>query len=376
VTVSGNLDATMVPQEMDEGLSLQDFLKPIGERWRAMVAAPFVFGVIAAAGSYLITPVFESHTTFLPPQQQQSSAATALASLGALTGLAGGSGVKSPVDEYIALMQSETVQDRLIDRFRLMQVYELKYHDQTRAALAKHTKISAGKKDGLITVKVEDIDPVRAATIANQYVQELRQMTSTLAVSEAQQRRAFFENQLQETKSRLANAQAALQASGFDAGAIKVEPRANAEAYAKARAELAAAQVRLEAIRASLSDSAPQVQQQSALVAALRKQVRSLETSESTVPTNSPDYFGKYREFKYQETLFDMMAKQYELARIDESREGALIQVVDVARPAERRVWPKRALITLGAAAGGTLVLGLFFAVGAILRPRRRIAGN
>ena len=352
-------------------LSLRDFLKPIGERWRAMLAAPFVFGAIAAASSYLITPVFESHTSFLPPQQQQSGAASALASLGSLAGLAGG-GIKSPIDQYISFLQSETVVDRLIDRFKLMQVYELKYRDQTRLALAKKSKINAGKKDGMITVQVEDTDPQRAAAIANQYVQELRELTATLAVTEAQQRRVFFENQLQQTKARLVTAQTALQASGFDAGAMNVEPRAAGEAYAKLRASLAAAQVRLETMRASLADSAPQVMQQETLVGALQQQVNTLERSGTDASRGNPDYVGKYREFKYQETLFDMMAKQYELARIDESREGSLIQVVDTARPAERRIWPKRAQITLGAAAAGTLLLGLYFAVAGRLRAARR----
>ncbi|MCK9688345.1 GumC family protein [Scleromatobacter humisilvae] len=361
-------------QSLPEGeseLSLQEFLRPISQRWRMLLAAPFVFGAIGAGVSYLITPVFESHTTFLPPQQQQSSAAAALASLGSLTGLATGGGIKSPVDEYIGLMQSETVQDRIIDRFKLMQVYELKYRDQTRVALAHRSKIAADKKSGMITVQVEDTDPQRAAEMANQYVQELRAMTSTLAVSEAQQRRVFFENQLQATKVRLVAAQTALQASGFDAGAIKAEPHATAEAYAKARADLASAQVRLETMRGSMADTSPQVMQLSITVAALQRQVDSLERSGADASGSSPDYIGKYREFKYQETLFDLMAKQYELARADESREGALIQVVDPARPAERRIWPKRALITLGAAIGGTLLLGLIIALAARLRPAK-----
>ncbi len=361
-------------QPLSEGeseLSLQEFLRPVGQRWRMMLAAPFVFGAIGAGVSYLITPVFESHTSFLPPQQQQSSAAAALASLGSLTGLATGGGIKSPVDEYIGLMQSETVEDRIIDRFKLMQVYDLKYRDQTRVALAHRSKIAADKKTGLISVQVEDTDPARASQIANQYVQELRELTSTLAVSEAQQRRLFFEGQLQATKARLINAQTALQASGFDAGAIKAEPHATAEAYAKARADLAAAQVRLETMRSSLADTAPQIMQQSIQVAALQRQVDSLESSSAAASGSSPDYIGKYREFKYQETLFDMMAKQYELARADESREGALIQVVDPARPGERRIWPKRTLIALGAAIGGTLLLALLVALAARLRPAR-----
>ncbi len=356
----------------ESDLTLRDFMAPIVASWRMMTVAPFVLGAIAVAASYLITPIYESHTTFLPPQQQQSGAAAALASLGSLAGLAGGGAMKSPVDEYIGLMQSETIGDRMVDRFKLMQVYDLKFRDQTRKALASRTKIAAGKKDGLVTVQVEDADPVRAAAMATQYVQELRTLTSTLAVSEAQQRRVFFENQLQETKTRLIAAQTALQASGFDEGAIKAEPAAAAQAYAKARSELAAAQVRLETMRGSLTDAAPLVRQQISQLEALQQQVHSLEHTGTDNSRNDPDYIGKYREFKYQETLFDMMAKQYELARVDEAREGALIQVVDASHPGEHRVWPKRLYIGLGAAVGGTLLLGIAIALRALLRTGRR----
>jgi capsule polysaccharide export protein KpsE/RkpR len=236
----------------------------------------------------------------------------------------------------------------------------VRYREQARKALAKASTIVAGKKDGLITVEVEDHDPERAAAIANQYVDELRRLTSTLAVSEAQQRRMFFETQLEDTKRKLTQAQIALQSSGFNPGALKTAPQAAADTYAKARAELAAAEVRLQTLRSSLTDNSPQVLQASANAAALREQVRQLEQSD---PDNAkgPDYITKYREFKYQETLFDLLAKQYESAKFDEAREGALIQVVDTAKPPERKVKPQRVIdgVVTGFVAGALYLLYL-----------------
>ena len=138
---------------------------------------------------------------------------------------------------------------------------------------------------------------------------------------------------------------AELRASGFDAGAIKAEPKAAAEGYARLRAEVTAAEVRLQAMRGSLADDTPEVRQQQAMLTALRGQLARLEQSSDV--NAGPDYVGKYREFKYQETLFDLFARQYELARVDESREGALIQVVDVAQPPERKSRPKRGLVAV-----------------------------
>lgn len=334
------------PDIEDEGIALLDLALPLLQHWKLLALAPLLAGVAAIGLSYLITPTFTSRTVFLPPQQQQSAAASAIASLGALSGLAGAAaGVKSPADQYVALLQSTTVADRLVDEFKLMQVYESKYRFEARKELASNTRVSLGKKDGLITVEVDDEVPQRAAAIANRHVDELRRLSAGLALTEAQQRRVFFEAQLKKTRDELTAAQQALQASGFNAGALKAEPRAAAESYAQLKAEATTAEVRLQTLRRSLADNAPEVQQTQALLRALRGQLAKAETS--TDLAGGPDYVSKYREFKYQETLFDLFSRQYELARLDESREGALIQVVDVAQPAEHKSRPKRALIAV-----------------------------
>jgi uncharacterized protein involved in exopolysaccharide biosynthesis len=197
--------------------------------------------------------------------------------------------------------------------------------------------------------------------MANAYVEELRRLTSTLAVSEAQQRRMFFEKELKDARDQLERAQQALQASGFNVGALRAEPRAAAESYARLKAEITAAEVRTQVLRDSLADSAPELQKQLSQLSALRAQLARLEQAADT--NVGPDYLTKYREFKYRETLFELFAKQYELARVDESREGALIQVVDPALPPEYKSKPKRLLIAVAATLLGLLLLGMFIVV-------------
>ena len=343
----------------DAGIDLLDLALPLLQHWKLLVFGPLFAGMAALGITYLIQPTFTSRTVFLPPQQQQSAAASALASLGALSGLAGAAaGVKSPADQYVALLQSTTVADRLIDEFKLMQVYESDYRFEARKALAKNVRISLGKKDGLITVEVDDIDPPRAAEMANRHVDELRRLTSQLALTEAQQRRLFFDAQLKKTRDALTQAQLQLQASGFNPGALKAEPKAAAEGYARLKAEVTAAEVRLQTLRGNLSDTTPEVQNALGMLGALRAQLGKVETS--THPSGGPDYIGKFREFKYQETLFDLFSRQYELARVDESREGALIQVVDEAKPAERKSKPKRAITAVATTLAALLLLAGF----------------
>ena len=348
--------------EADDAVSLLDLALPLVEHWKLWILGSLAIGLAALGIAFLMTPVYTARTTFLPPQQQQSGVASALAQLGGLAGLAGAAGaIRSPADQYVALMQSVSATDRLIDQFELMQAYEAKYRFEARKALADNTRIAIGKKDGLISVEVDDQNPQRAAEMANAYVEELRRMTWTLAVSEAQQRRLFFEKELKDARDQLERAQQALQASGFNVGALRAEPRAAAESYARLKAEITAAEVRTQVLRGSLADSAPEVQRQLSQLSALRAQLARLEQAADA--NVGPDYLTKYREFKYRETLFELFARQYEIARVDESREGALIQVVDPAVPPEYKSKPKRVFIAVAATLLSLLVLGMFILV-------------
>lgn len=363
---------TAVTPADDDGIGLLDVGGVLARNLRLLLLGPLVVGLAAFGATYLVAPTFTATTTFLPPQQPQSATASALASLGALSGLvgAGAGALRSPGEQYVALMQSASVTDRVIDQFKLREVYGVKYRFEAREELARNVRISLGKRDGLISVQVDDKDAVRAAEIANRHVDELRRVTSELALTEAQQRRAFFGEQLQQTQGKLIAAQKALEGSGFSAGALRAEPRAAAEAYARLKAELTSAEVRLQTLRRGLSDDTPEVQQQLALVTALRAQLGRLEATSDRPPPG--DYVGKYREYKYQETLFELFSKQYELARLDESREGALIQVVDVASVPEWKSKPKRATAALLGYFGMLAGLIVFFV--ARLRWQRSLA--
>jgi len=347
----------------EDSVSLLELAVSLAEHWKLLTIGPIAAGLVAFGIAFLIPPTYTATTTFLPPQQQQSAASSLLSSLGSLAGLAGGAAnLRTPADQYVALMQSATVSDRIVEQFKLMDVYDAKYRVDARKELASNVHVNVGKKDGLITVEVDDKSSQRAAEMANRLVDELRRMTDTIAVSEAQQRRKFFEQQLRQTQDKLIQAQQALQASGFTQGALKAEPKSAAEGYARLKAEITAAEVRLQTLRGSLSDSASEVQQQQNTLTALRAQLTRLERTAD--PQGGPDYVSKYREFKYQETLFDLFAKQYELARVDESREGAPIQVVDTATPPEKRSKPKRALVVLAT----TLLSGATLAVFLLVR--------
>jgi uncharacterized protein involved in exopolysaccharide biosynthesis len=349
------------PSSANDELSLYEIFSVIRPKWKTLLATSLCAGAAMYAASHLIPPTFSAKATFIAPQQQ-GTVASALQSLGSISNLAGAAtGIKNPADQYVSLMQSRTVADRLIQRFKLAEIYETKFQDDARKELAGNTRITAGKKDALVSVEVDDHDPNRASAIANAYIEELRELTNGLALSESQQRRKFFEQQLTATKQALSDAQLKLQESGFNSGALKNEPKAAAEAYARLRAEISASEVRLSALRRTLVESSTEVQRLVASIGALRSQLAQLE--QPAKESGSQDYIGAYRQFKYQEALFDIYARQFEIARMDEAREGTLIQVLDVAQP------PRRGMLALS-----TTVVVLFslsaFVVFRSQRPR------
>lgn len=348
--------------EDDDEISLLDLLQVVADNLRLLILGPLVAGLLALGYTFTIPPTFTATTKFMPPQQQQSAAASMLASLGALGGLAGAAtGLKNPADQYVSFMKSRTVQDTLIDRFKLVNRYESEYKDSARKTLATNVLIASGK-DGLITIDASDTDPAFAAELANAYVEELGHLLSRLAVTEAQQRRVFFEKQLNNTKDNLTKADQALKASGINSNVLKSNPTAAVEGLAKLKATIAAQEIKLASMRGYLTESAPDFKQAQTELAAMRNQMARAEKEEPSSASANSDYISKFRDFKYHETLFELFAKQYEMARIDESREGAVIQVVDVALPPELKAKPKKALIAMMTtlATGFALLLFVF----------------
>ncbi len=352
----------------EDEISLLDLLQTVVDNLRLLVLGPLVVGLAALGISFAIPPTFTASTQFLPPQQQQSATAAMLQSLGALGGLAGAAtGIKNPNDQFVSFMQSRTLQDALIERFKLQERYEAKFLEDTRRELAMNARISSGK-DGLIRVEVDDKDPAFAAELANAHVQELTQLLGRLAVTEAQQRRLFFEKQLNSAKDNLTQAEQALQTSGVNASALKANPQAAVAGLAQLQAAITAQEVKVASMRGYLTENAPDFRQAMTELGALRAQLGQAEKAQAPAQQGDSDYVAKYRDFKYHETLFELFSKQYELARVDESREGALIQIVDVAQAPERKSKPKKATIAVLATLGTGFALLLFVFVRQALR--------
>jgi uncharacterized protein involved in exopolysaccharide biosynthesis len=279
---------------------------------------------------------------------------------GGLIALAGGAvGVKSQGDLFVAMTKSRTVLDRIVDRFDLMKLYKGKYREDARKILTGVLKAQEDRKSGIISLTVEDRNPKRAADMANAFVEELKSLAGGLALSEAGQRRMFFEDQLRQTKVSLASAEEEVKGFQQRTGMIQVDAQARAiiEGIARLRAGIAVKEVEAKVLRSFATAQNPDLQRVEEEIRALRIELEKVETSKGhgfdplmpsgRVPEMGTEYLRKLRQLKYNETIFELLSKQYELAKLDEAKDAVVIQVIDQAVPPERKAGPRRALIVV-----------------------------
>jgi len=364
-------DSTGSPSAGDAKSGLLDVLVVLADHARLLFFGPIVAALIALVWSFLVAPTFTAATKIIPPQPQQSAASIMTAQLGALAGLSGisGAGPRNPVELYLSLLKSRTIADRIVDRFNLMQATGASERYVARDVLARVTSVTSSK-DGLITVEVDDRDPTRAAEIANAYIEELSSLTGRLALTEAQQRRTFFEKQLHEANANLKKAQAELGADGVSEALVNSIPQAVVQSIAQMQARIAAQEIRLSTMRGYLAETNPDFLRSQNELASMRSQLAQAERNHPPVTAERAEYLGRYRDYKYYETLFELLSRQYEIARLDEAREGAVIQVVDVALPPEHRSRPARRLWMVGSA----LIVGVLLLIFVVLRAVWRLA--
>src|SRR5258708_27340714 len=242
----------------EDKISIFDVGVLLLENIRVIILLPIAAGVLAFAIAFVWPPTYTATARILPPAQQQGASAAIAAQLGALAGIVGSAvGLKNPADQYSALLKSRTVYDAIIERFKLRELYDERYIEDTRKELEKRTSFTAGAKDGIIVIEVDDRDPKRAAEIANAFIEELRNLTKTLAVTEAGQRRLFFETQLKQTKDNLTKSEIALRSSGVGEATIKAVPQSAVEALARLKAQLTAQEIKISAMRSFMTDSHP-----------------------------------------------------------------------------------------------------------------------
>ena len=338
-------------------------------KWTILLASAAGF-VIALLLVLLVAPTFTAKAVILPPQQDQSTASALFGQLGALASLTGmGGSLKNPTDLYIGLLGSQSVTDAMVKRFDIVRRYHPKRFSDARLMIQKAAKFAANK-DGTISISVNDGDPRKAATMANAFVDELYRLNNRLALGGTSQKRLFFEQQLAQEKDKLADAEVALKKTEESTGVIA--PSGQTETIirqvAQVQADITLREVQLAALRTSSTEQNPDVIRLNSELGGLRSQLRDLESgtakhapgdisiTTANVPQAGLEYIRKERDVKYHQFLFDLLARQYEAARIDEAKAAPVIQIIDPALPPDRKSAPFRALWAIVGCALGFLL--------------------
>lgn len=358
-------------QSFSESVSLIDYVQVIARRSKMIICVTLVSSIIAIICSIMMPKIYSATALVLPPQQQdQGLMSVMMGQMGSLAGLAGSVlGGGSTGDLYVGILKTEAVKDSIIDRFKLMNVYKQKYRMDTYNILDSIATIELGKKDGIVSITVEDKDPILAAAIANAYVDELARLTIAMNISGAGQNRSFLEDRLTKSKIDLARAEDALKSFQAKYRVLDVPAQAQASiaGVADLKAQLAAQEVQLASLRSFLTDENQEVKNVKASIATLNGQISRLEgnnnvsssiPSVGSVPVIGEQYIRLMREFKIQESIVEMLTKQYEIAKINETKDISGIQVLQRASVPDKKIKPKRSLIVLG-----TTFISFIFAV-------------
>lgn len=342
------------PSGEDDEISLLDLGITLAKHKSLIIGLPGITAVIAVVYSLLLPNIYTGTTKILPPQQASSGASAMLAQLGGLAGLAGGAaGIKNPNDLYIGILKSRTLADSMIRRFDLEKYYEAKLPSDARNALEASTKITAGK-DGIISIEVDDKDAKRAAEFANAYVDELLKFTKTLALTEASQRRLFFEQQFKLAKDNLANAEIVARQAINKGGLSNVDAQGRAllETTARLRGQISVKEVQIGAMRGFAAERNPDLLKAQQELSSMKQELARIEGNSGDRGitgdrTSGLENLRLLRDLKYYETIYEMLAKQFEMAKIDEAKDSAVVQVMDVAIEPDRKSKPKRAIMVI-----------------------------
>jgi tyrosine-protein kinase Etk/Wzc len=347
----GDLDTENVAE-------LLRILTILAGHWRFITGATLVGAVLTGLVALLLPNKFTATAVIMPPQKEQSTASALSGQLGSLAAMAGSDmGIKSPTDLYVGLLGSRTIADHLIASFRLRSLYGVKTATKARSRLKSRTRITAGK-DSLIKIEVTDTDPRRAADMANAYAFEVNQLNKGLAVSDAARRRAFMERQLSQEKTALADAEVAMKETQSRLKLIQPDAQATvAIGYAaQLSAQITAGEVAIERLRMGATANNPELLRSEAELDAMRAQLKKFETGRggsntlpatSSMPEANLSYIRRLRELKYHEYLFELLSKQYEAARLDESKAAPDLPTVDPAVPPDEKSSPHRLTILL-----------------------------
>ncbi len=342
----------------------------------------------------LIPNRYESTARIMPPESSGASTAVLAALTGRGSSEFGGLGniaasllgVRTSGPLFVDLLHSAKISGDLIDRFDLQKVYGKRYRIDTAKKLARRTSVLEDKKSGVISITVEDADPLRARNLAQAYLDELNLLVNSTNTSSAHLERIFIEHRLQSAEADLERAQKELSnfSSTHTTIDIKEQTRATVDAAAKLQAQVIVEQSELDSLKQIYGEQNVRLRAARARISNLKTQLKAITgTSEPLqadgsiardqtaalsqigadypplrqIPRLAVPYADIYRHVRVQEAVYELLTQQFELARIQEAKDVPVIRVIDAPGVPEKKSFPPRSLFLM--------ILSLLIVIGA-----------
>lgn len=352
----------------NEFINFTEYWNLVRKRRKLILSVTAISLLLSVVISLCLPVYYMASASVMPPQQDDTGAGIQTKiGLGALTG--GLLGSKSQSDLWVGILKSSSVSDSIIERFKLKEVYNTETNDNTRKVLRSMISVSKSKED-IVTVSVEDKNPERAATMANAFIEELDRVNRGAVMNSGQRMRSFVEKRLTETKAELSKTEEALKSFQLINKAVKLDDQSKAiiETISIVKGQLMAKEVELETMFSYATPTNPAVQLLKTEIDSLKVKLKELEQGNNLpdkkdifiptdkIPVLSFEYARILRDAKVQETVFELLTQQYEMARIQEAKDSPTVQVLDIAKVPEIKSRPKRKFVVLFLTAAGFFV--------------------
>ena len=367
-----------MPYEEEQELSLLDIFLILWRRKGLIILLTFIFGAGAAINAFTSPFIYRAECRILPP----GGGGGLLGQLGGIAGFMGISGASSSGQRMLGVLQGDSVVDAIIDKFNFMEELSIDIRLRARAAVLGNLEANEDTKSGIISIAYQHKDPQAAADIANAFVEQLQIKLREMAIADAQEKRAFFENQLIQAQQELNEAENAMMRYQQNSGVLALSSQTASllGSIASLRNQIAAKNVEISSLSSYARDDNPRLKLARSQLEAMTKELRRLEeeqkrterrqgrtlsgdilSSLGNVPELNVEYMRYERAIRFANVKYDAMLRQYENAKLSEASDLSTFQIVDPATPPDYKFKPKRArIVIIGTMLG--FCLGVFWA--------------
>lgn len=341
----------------EEEIDLVEVILLLLANKRFIIKATFYTFLLSIVISLLLPNIYKSSAKILPPQSLSALPPQLSSAISDIPITIPGKTDYSAL--YSQLVKTNDVIDYAIEKNNLREVYKTKDKEETREKVLDNIIVETDKKSGIITISYLSKDPELSYKVVVSLLEGLKRLNDRLAITQASQKRLFYEQQLNNAKEALIRSEEELRRFQLKTGSIKIdeELKGVVEEISTIRARISANEVKLKVLQSYATPQNPEYKALLDETNALKEQLSKLQSrlpsdddallSTSKASRYGIEYIRKMREFKYNESLYEILLKQYEFAKLEEAKDPTIIQIIENPEIPLKKFKPKRRYIVV-----------------------------